>query len=176
MSTRKKAAKKPAVAKKANARTMKAEAPKKARKAAKATKTTTKVAAKAMKAPKATASAKKSKAAAAASLPNKPIGQKQSKSQIYAELADIAQISKSDVKSVVSAMRNIIERHVKVKGSGEVTIPDLGIKVRRVQKKATKARVGRNPFTGEEIRIPAKPARKSVKVSALKTLKALISE
>lgn len=130
---------------------------------------------------KARATAKPMKAPAAASakgiaLPNKAISQKQSKSQIYAELAEIANVGKADAKNVVAAMRNLIERHVKAKGSGEIIIPDLGIKVRRVQKKATKARMGRNPFTGEEIEIAAKPARKSVKVSALKTLKALIED
>ncbi|HRE32322.1 MAG TPA: HU family DNA-binding protein, partial [Candidatus Berkiella sp.] len=91
-------------------------------------------------------------------------------------IAEMVNVSKHDVKNVISAIRNIVERHVKPKGSGEVVIPDLGIKVRRISKKATKARMGRNPFTGEEIQIPAKPARKSVKVSALKTLKALIEE
>ncbi len=52
----------------------------------------------------------------------------------------------------------------------------MGIKVRRIQKKASKAKMGRNPFTGEEIQIPAEPARKSVKVSAMKALKGLIEE
>jgi len=113
---------------------------------------------------------------ATAQLPTKAIGQKQTKSQIYAEIAELAKVSKTDAKNVMSAIRNVIERHVKVKGSGEVTIPEVGIKVRRVSKKATKARAGRNPFTGEEIQIPAKPARKSVKVSALKTLKELIAD
>ncbi|MBS0289248.1 MAG: HU family DNA-binding protein [Proteobacteria bacterium] len=127
---------------------------------------------------KARASAKVLKAAikAAPALPNKAISQKQTKSQIYAEIAEIAKVSKHDAKNILAAIRNLVERHVKTKGSGEIVIPDLGIKVRRVQKKATKARMGRNPFTGEEIQIPAKPARKSVKVSAMKTLKALIEE
>lgn len=116
------------------------------------------------------------KAAPRATISGKPISQKQSKSQIYAEIAEMANISKHDVKGVISAIRNMIERHVKPKGSGEMVIPDLGIKVRRISKKATKARMGRNPFTGEDIQIAAKPARKSVKVSALKTLKALIEE
>lgn len=110
------------------------------------------------------------------SLPNKPIAQKQTKAQIYAEIAEIAQVNKAQAKSMVAAIRNIIERHVKAKGSGEVVLPDLGIKVRRVHKKATKAKMGRNPFTGETIQIPAKPARKTVKVSALKSLKALIED
>lgn len=129
---------------------------------------------------KARASAKPMKAPAVSaktvSLPNKAIAQKQSKSQIYAEVAEIANVGKTDAKNVIAAIRNLIERHVKSKGSGEIIIPDLGIKVRRIQKKATKARMGRNPFTGEEIEIAAKPARKSVKVSALKTLKALIED
>jgi len=149
---------------------------------AKATKTTAKRAVKAEAPKKARATAKALQAVVTKTkktsplLSNKPISQKQSKSQIYAELAEIAQVSKHDAKNLISAIRNIIERHVKPKGSGEIVIPDLGIKVRRIQKKATKARMGRNPFTGEDIQIPAKPARKSVKVSALKTLKALIED
>lgn len=135
-------------------------------------------AAKTTKVAKAAASkkAKVAKAPAAMMASNKPIAQKQTKSQIYAELADLANVSKNDAKNMISAIRNLIERHVKPKGSGEITLPDLGIKVRRVSKKASKARMGRNPFTGEEIQIPAKPARKSVKVSALRTLKALVED
>jgi nucleoid DNA-binding protein len=48
------------------------------------------------------------------------------------------------------------------------------MKVRVVKKPATKARLGKNPFTGEEITIKAKPARKAVKVSPLKGLKDMI--
>jgi len=115
-------------------------------------------------------------AAPRAAASSKAIPQKQSKSQIVAEIAEMTNVSKNDVKGVIAAIRNMIERHVKPKGSGEMIIPDLGIKVRRISKKATKARMGRNPFTGEEIQIPAKAARKSVKVSAMKTLKAIIEE
>jgi nucleoid DNA-binding protein len=118
----------------------------------------------------------KAAAPRAATIATKAIPQKQSKSQIVAEIAEMTNVSKNDVKGVIAAIRCMIERHVKPKGSGEIVIPDLGIKVRRVSKKATKARMGRNPFTGEEIQIPAKAARKSVKVSAMKTLKALIEE
>lgn len=160
MSARKKAMKSKARTAPKDAKAMTARTPKKARATAKAKQT----------AP-AAASAK-----AAALLPNRVISQKQTKSQIYSEIADLAQVSKTEAKNMIAAIRNLIERHVKPKGSGEIILPDLGIKVRRIQKKATKARMGRNPFTGEEIQIPAKPARKSVKVSALKTLKALIEE
>src|SRR5690606_16243821 len=107
----------------------------------------------------------------ATQFPNKAITAKQTKSEVFNEIAQITQMDRKEVKTIFAAIRNIVERHVMPKGSGEVTIPELGIKVRRVVKKATKARMGRNPFTGEEIKIPAKPARKSVKVTALKTLK-----
>lgn len=111
----------------------------------------------------------------ALALPSKAITQKQSKAQIYAEIAEIANVSKQDVKNVLAAISNLVERNLKSpKATGQFVIPGLGIKVRRHQKKATKAKMGRNPFTGEEMKISAKPARKSVKVSALKALKALI--
>jgi len=148
----------------------------KAKTATKTVKATAKRAAKTEAPKKARATAKALTTVASATLSNKAISQKQTKSQIYAEIAEIAQVSKHDARNIISAIRNIIERHVKPKGSGEIVIPDLGIKVRRIQKKATKARMGRNPFTGEEIQIPAKPARKSVKVSAMKTLKELIED
>jgi nucleoid DNA-binding protein len=60
-----------------------------------------------------------------------------------------------------------------LKSAGEFTMPGL-MKVRVVKKPATKARLGKNPFTGEEITIKAKPARKAVKVSPLKGLKDMI--
>jgi nucleoid DNA-binding protein len=161
MVARKKATRGKKVQSAKTAKSAKAAAPKKARATAKA-KTTAKKA----------ASAK----TAVASLSNKPISQKQTKSQIYTEVASLANVSKNDAKNVVCALRCMIERHVKPKGSGIFTVPELGIRVRRVNKKASKARMGRNPFTGEEIQIPAKPARKSVKVSALRALKALIEE
>ncbi|MBP9722987.1 MAG: HU family DNA-binding protein, partial [Gammaproteobacteria bacterium] len=49
------------------------------------------------------------------------------------------------------------------------------IKVRRVSKKATKARKGVNPFTGQPMTIKAKPARKAARATALKALKDLVN-
>ena len=45
------------------------------------------------------------------------------------------------------------------------------VNLKVVSKPARKARPGVNPFTGEKITIKAKPAYKSVKASALKSLK-----
>jgi len=68
-------------------------------------------------------------------------------------------------------MSNLISRHLGRRGSGEFVIPDTGVKIRKVKKPRTKARMGRNPATGEAIKIAAKPATTVVKVSALKALK-----
>ena len=50
-------------------------------------------------------------------------------------------------------------------------IPTGLVKVKRVEKPATKERMGRNPATGEPMVISAKPKRTVVKALALKTLK-----
>jgi nucleoid DNA-binding protein len=107
--------------------------------------------------------------------PATAIAKKQTKAQIYLDIAELTGVPKAEVKQVFAALRNLVERQLKPKGSGEIVVPDLGIKLRRIQKKATKSRMGRNPSNGEEVKIPAKPARKSVKATALKTLKDIIA-
>lgn len=107
-------------------------------------------------------------------LPTNVVAQKQSKAQIFTDISECTGLSKADVRNVFTALRNLVERHLKGKGSGQFSIPELGVKIRRVSKKATKARKGRNPFTGEEITIPAKPARKAVRATVLKTLKEIV--
>jgi nucleoid DNA-binding protein len=57
-----------------------------------------------------------------------------------------------------------------LKKGGAFMIPGF-VKLKVVVKPATKARKGINPFTKEEMTFKAKPARKVVKVMALKTLK-----
>ncbi len=99
------------------------------------------------------------------------IAEKQTKQQIITDIADETGLSKKEVAAVFAALGTKIVQHMKPRGSGDFTIPDTGIKVRRVVKPKTKARMGRNPFTGEEIKIPAKPSRKVIRLSALKALK-----
>jgi nucleoid DNA-binding protein len=53
------------------------------------------------------------------------------------------------------------------------TVPGL-MKITVQKKPATKARKGTNPFTGEAMMFKAKPARKVVKVRALKKLKEMV--
>ena len=101
----------------------------------------------------------------------KAIGTKMTKTQIIAAIADSTELTKKDVAGVFAALGTLVEGHMKRRGSGEFTIPDTGVKIRRVKKPARKARMGRNPATGEAMKIAAKPASTVVRVSALKALK-----
>ena len=49
------------------------------------------------------------------------------------------------------------------------------MKINVIQKPATKARKGINPFTGQEQMFKAKPARRVVKIRPLKSLKDMAS-
>jgi nucleoid DNA-binding protein len=100
---------------------------------------------------------------------------KQSKAEIITSLCEETGMAKKEVKAVLTALSNQAQRHLISRGSGEFVVPELGVKLRRVKRPATKARKGRNPFTGEEIMIKAKPARLSIKATPLKALKDLIN-
>ncbi len=63
----------------------------------------------------------------------------------------------------------LIELHVKSRGPGKFVMPGL-MKISVVKKPATPARRGRNPFTGEDVMFKAKPARRVIKVRALRKL------
>ena len=86
-------------------------------------------------------------------------------------LADETGLSKKEVTAVLDGLAKLSQAHLKKGGSGEFSVPGLGIKLRRIIKPAREARKGTNPFTGGEIMIKAKPAVTSVKATALKSLK-----
>jgi len=75
---------------------------------------------------------------------------KMTKAQIMAALADKTGLKKSEVVNVMDAVAAMA--YSEVKKSGEFVLPGFGkmVKVNR------KERMGRNPATGEEIKIPAK--------------------
>ena len=100
---------------------------------------------------------------------------KQTKTQIITAIAESTGLSKKDVAAVFGNLGDMITSHMKRRGSGEFTIPDTGVKIRRVKKPARKSRMGRNPATGEPMKIAAKPASTVVRVSALKALKDTIN-
>lgn len=120
--------------------------------------------------------ATKKKVAAAAPVKKiKAITTKQTKTQVIASIAETTDLTKKDVAAVFAALGELVTGHMKRRGSGEFTIPDTGVKIRRVKKPARKSRMGRNPATGEAIKIAAKPASTVVRVSALKALKDTIN-
>lgn len=124
--------------------------------------------AKAEKAPVKKAAAKKAPAKKSA-LP-KTLKSPMSKTEVLNSVAEATELSKKQVQSVMDELSNIIELHVKKRSVGQFTLPGL-LKVQVVNKPATKARKGINPFTGEETMFKAKPARNVIKVRPLKKLK-----
>lgn len=95
-----------------------------------------------------------------------------SKTEILNALSESTELSRKEVNAVLEALEELIENNL-TKGCGIFNLPGL-LKIYVHAKPATKARPGRNPATGEEIMISAKPASKVVKVRPLKKLKEMI--
>jgi len=100
----------------------------------------------------------------------KSIKERYTKTQILNEIAESTGLTKKQVGSVFDELSDVIERHIKKRACGEFVLPGL-MKITTVKKKATKARKGINPFTGEETMFKAKPASTQVKVRPLKKMK-----
>ena len=130
----------------------------------------------AKKAPAKKAAAKKAPAKKAAAAPVKKapgIKAKMTKTAILNEIATNTNLSRAQVTAVMDELESVIERHIRKRSVGEFTLPGL-LKIKATKRPASKKRMGRNPATGEEIVIPAKPATTRVRVSALKKLKDMI--
>jgi DNA-binding protein HU-beta len=100
-------------------------------------------------------------------------GKRLTKAQVITELSNSTDMDKKSVSRVFEALQDIIRKQLSTRGPGEFVIPGL-VKLRVVKKPATKERQGINPFTKEPITIPAKPASKKVRATALKNLKDLV--
>ena len=70
--------------------------------------------------------------------------------EIINQLADKTGVKKADAKEFFNALSNLAASEVKK--NGEFTLPGFG----KLVKAKRKAREGRNPATGEPIKIPAK--------------------
>jgi nucleoid DNA-binding protein len=133
-----------------------------------ANKAAKKVTAKHKSVKKADKGAAKTKSAKAS--PSKVIAEKLTGAQLYNLISARTELSKKQVVSVFEALSEAMEACLKKRGVGEFALPKLCKFVVR-SKPATKERKGINPFTGEEILIKAKPARRIVKVRPLKKVK-----
>ncbi|MEH2557889.1 nucleoid DNA-binding protein [Bradyrhizobium algeriense] len=89
---------------------------------------------------------------------------KMTKNQLIDAIAEGTQVSKGDVKAVIEQMATV--GYKELNESGEFVIPGF-VKMSVVNKPATEARSGVNPFTKEPMEFAAKPASKSVKASPL---------
>ena len=92
-------------------------------------------------------------------------------SQLIAAVADRAEMSKADAKRALDALDEVLLEELgnaqKVRLGGLV---QLTVRVKPAQKK----RRGRNPATGEEIEIAAKPASVDVRARPLAKAKAAL--
>src|SRR5258708_2876472 len=95
------------------------------------------------------------------------------KSEILTNIATATELSRKQVSSVFDALSDQIKNAVGKKGPGIFAVPGL-MKITVIQKPATKARKGINPFTKLEQMFKAKPARRVVKVRPLKALKDMV--
>ena len=95
------------------------------------------------------------------------------KSEIINEITENADLSKKQVQSVLDELTILIERHIKKRSAGKFSLPGF-MRIQAKKKPATKARKGRNPFTGEEMTIKAKPARNVVKIYPMKKIKDMV--
>lgn len=102
-----------------------------------------------------------------------PASKRRSRGDVVKQIAAGTDLKAGKVREVFDALQTIIAADLGKKGCGEFNLNGL-IKLKTVNKPATKARKGRNPFTGEEITIKAKPASKKVRARALRSLNALI--
>lgn len=104
-----------------------------------------------------------------------PIRQRQTKAQIIATIAQETGLPRRDVAQVLASLGNLIDRHLAAEGSGELTIPDTGIRIRRVVKRARAERRMVSPLIGTEVTVQARPERAAVKLTALKSLRSKVS-
>ncbi len=93
-----------------------------------------------------------------------------SKSEILANAAKATGLPRKQVAAVLESVIKQVKAAVGRKGVGVFALPGL-MKITVVTKPATPARMGINPFTKQEQMFAAKPARRVVKIRALKALK-----
>jgi nucleoid DNA-binding protein len=95
------------------------------------------------------------------------------RAEVYTAMAEKTALGKKEVAAVFSALSALIAKELGKKGPGLFVLPGL-LKLKVVRKPATKARPGKNPFTGEPMTIQAKPARNVVRALPLKALKEMV--
>lgn len=86
------------------------------------------------------------------------------RTELIDALAAEMNTDRKEAKAYLEAMTSVVQRVIK--SGGEVPLKDLG----KFKVQNRKARVGRNPLTGEPVNIPAKTVVKFTVAKALKIL------
>ena len=97
-------------------------------------------------------------------------GKQLTKSEILTTISGTTELSRKQVASVIDALGELAKKNVGKKGPGIFVLSGL-LKIVAISKPAVPAHKGINPFTKQEQMFKAKPARKVIKVRALKALK-----
>jgi DNA-binding protein HU-beta len=88
--------------------------------------------------------------------------QKMTKSALFAFFADKFEVKRTEVRDWFDELAALAEKEIK--RSGEFTLPGMV----KLSVRKSKARMGRNPATGDPIKIPAKTRVKATVVKAMK--------
>jgi nucleoid DNA-binding protein len=94
------------------------------------------------------------------------------RSEVIAQICKDTDLTRKQVTEVFESLNGVIRKSLR--GAGVFTMPGL-LKMKVVNKPATKEREGINPFTKEKMIFKAKPASKKVRVLPLKSLKSLVN-
>ena len=82
--------------------------------------------------------------------------------ELIAAVSDKTEFAKADIEHILKATGDVAQ--AALAGNDEVTLPGIG----KFKTKATAARIGRNPKTGEALNIPAKTKAVFVAAKVLK--------
>jgi nucleoid DNA-binding protein len=100
-------------------------------------------------------------------------GKAPTKSQVYSELAESAQITRKQVAEVFEALNGLIKKHLKKDGD-TFTIPGM-LRLRLKRSKAVKGgKQVLNRFTGQMTTTKDKPAMNRIRARPLKGLNELV--
>jgi nucleoid DNA-binding protein len=103
-------------------------------------------------------------------------GKPRKKSELFQILGEHTELSRKQVAGVFEALGKVMSVDLAKPGEGKpkvFVVPGM-MKVQSIYKPATKAREGKNPFTGEMQMFKAKPAKTVIKIRPLKALKDMV--
>ena len=96
-----------------------------------------------------------------------------SKGDVFGTIAQHVGIHRRDVAAVFHVMGSLIKADLAKGGSGVFKVPGL-MRITVKRKPATKAHMGINPFTKEQVMFKAKPARNVVRIRPMKSLSQMV--